>query len=582
MKKRLSVVLTFAAVLLAPAVANAFSAYGAGTSGNPYRIATCAQLEEMQNDPAGHYVLVSNVDCHGTAFTAISSTFTGVLDGQNRTIANLNISGSGLFSDTSGATIKNLTISSGTINDANDVGSFASATHSTTLSNVHSEMTITGTDENGGLVGLSNDNLSISSSSYSGTITSSVYSGGLVGLIYDTGTNLITNSFFKGTFNLVGTTFPEPDPSFDNGGLVGLMYGGSITNSYSSGTINFDTGAYVFGGLVGDTYNGVFNNDFAALTYSGSSPSSFGAAFGAFYTGGSYSSTRSNIYYDQYLANSSGATLTCVGFDQGSGNCTAENVGNASPGYFKNNISNGPFGTWDFDGIWQTNANAYPTLINQASFTDPAAPNSSDADGDGVADSYEPNVASTESGNSLWTTVVIPSTSSCTVQGAHSLASNQLPADSGYSLALNNLVDFDIYCPTAGATVPVTLILNQQYNTSGWVLRFYNTTTHAYSTIPGVSFGITTVGGVTKTTVSYSTTDGGPYDSDGSANGVIVDPVGLTISSDSSATPSAPDTGFGVYTSSPWTPLIVSGLASTGLAGLGWLIRKRLVANDGA
>jgi hypothetical protein len=559
---KLSGVLTFAAILLAPTAASAFSAYGAGTSGNPYRIATCAQLEEIQNNPADYYVLVSNIDCNGTAFTAISSTFTGVLDGQNHTIKNLVITGSGLFSDTSGATIKNLTIASGTISNAGGTGSFANTTHSTTLSNVHSAMAITGADENGGLVGLSYDDLSISSSSYSGTITSSVYSGGLVGLIYNTGTNLITNSFFDGTFNLVGTTFPHPDPSFDNGGLVGLMYGGSITNSYSSGTINFDIGAYVFGGLVGDTYNGVFNNDFAALTYSGSSPSSFGAGFGAFYTGGSYSATRSNIYYDQYLANSSGTTLTCVGFDQGSGNCTAENVGNASPGYFKNNISNGPFGTWDFDSVWQTTT-SYPGLRSLGSFTNPAVPNSGDANGDGTQDSYQANILSVKDRNGIWATVTVPSSSNCTLGNGTSSANN----DKTYN-ALSGLTGFSVYCPTNGATVAVTIIYDKQYTRP--TLRYYNDTTNSYSTITGAVLGSVTIGGATRTTVTYSVTDGGTYDSDGLSNGIIVDPVGLAVL----VAPAPPDTGFGVAHKNLSQTLTEYGLLSFGLFMAAAISRK--------
>jgi len=61
------------------------------------------------------------------------------------------------------------------------------------------------------------------------------------------------------------------------------------------------------------------------------------------------------------------------------------------------------------------------------------------------------------------------------------------------------------------------------------VLRKYNPTTRTYSTIANATFTPVTVGGQAATEISYQITDGGPYDLDGSANGTIVDPVGLAV-----------------------------------------------------
>src|SRR3989344_8817528 len=57
----LSLVLTLSLSLV-----SAFSGLGAGTQNNPYQITNCTQLQEMQDDLAGNYVLMNNVDCSDT------------------------------------------------------------------------------------------------------------------------------------------------------------------------------------------------------------------------------------------------------------------------------------------------------------------------------------------------------------------------------------------------------------------------------------------------------------------------------------------------------------------------------------
>ena len=115
------------------------------------------------------------------------------------------------------------------------------------------------------------------------------------------------------------------------------------------------------------------------------------------------------------------------------------------------------------------------------------------------------------------------------------------------------MTGFTLYCSTSGATVPVTIIYDKQYDTTGWKLLDYNETSHTYAVVPGAVFGTTSIGGVTKTTVTYDVTDGGKFDDDGVANGVIEDPVVpvtplVTSSSDSNSTDKsvkAPNTGYG-------------------------------------
>ena len=565
-------IVLFGSTILSPMSALAFSAYGAGTAGSPYRISTCAQLSEINNDLSANYVLVANIDCASASFTslALSAAFTGTLDGQSHTIKNLNIAGNGLFSQVTGGTIKNINLASGSISGTGYVGSIVGIIHGATLINVHSSLAIVGEVYNGGLVGLSYNDLSISNSSYGGSITSNVFSGGLVGLIFDSGTNLITDSYFDGTFTLVARTFPTVSPSHFNGGIVGLMYGGTIANSYAAGSINYDNNASTIGGLVGLTYHGVFNHNFSAIAITGVSGTGLGALFGVFYTGGGNSSTRNDNYFDRYLTNTSG---NCAGTDQGSGGCTAVNVANATPAYFMNNSTNGPFGSWDFSTIWQANS-GYPKLRSFASFADAAVPNSGDANGDGTQDSYQPNVTSLPNSDYVWSTIEVPFSSGCSVDQAMWSDPSFLKTDTGYSLLLKTMTGFSLYCSTPGATVPVTIIYDKLYDTSKAVLRHFNNVTNTYSTVQAAVFGTRTVGGVVKSIVSYDITDGGSFDTDGLSNGVIVDPVVPSVI----AVPNigAPNTGLGkVHSTSTIVGTFILGIFSLITAGFSFNRARR-------
>lgn len=502
-------------VLTTPSLVGAFSAYGGGTSLNPYRIATCTQLQEINNDLSGYYVLVSNIDCTGFSFQHIDS-FTGTLDGQNHTIAHLNIDSNGLFGSTDGATVKNITIESGSVGSNGYLGSFAGQANNSVFSNLHSSMTVTdgGSAYSGGLVGSVGGTTSISESSFSGTYSGSGYGGGIVGAMWDAGTS-VSDCFVAGTVNSLDVYV---------GAAIGGFFNGTVSRIYSSATFNLNGHIYD-GGLIGDS-QGVLNDSFSATTFVGTI-SSDGAI-----TGYNVSGTYSNVFFDRYLAN----TATLCGTGSGC-SATAANVANATPDYFKNNTTAGPLGAWDFVTKWQTTA-SYPTLRNISAFTDAIVPNSGDANGDGTLDSYQANVASVQNNGGAWSTAETPSSNSCTITNTQAIDANAIKADSGFTPLLTTMTSFDIYCPTAGQTVSVTAVFDKQYSTSNAVLRHYNPTTHVYSTISGAVFGTRTVDGVAKTTATYSITDGGAYDTDGLSNGIIKDPVGI------SAQILSPDTGF--------------------------------------
>jgi len=510
---------------LAP-VAQAFSAYGNGTADNPFRIATCSELKEINNNLSAYYVLVSNIDCTGGTFSPLAAggtAFSGTLNGQDHSITNIELVTGGLFGETNGATIENLTLGSGSIIDSgsNTLGSFVGTATGTTLQNVHSSLTITEQQQYtdiGGLIGMVDTSTTISKSSFTGSITADnpddQYIGGLVGAVQDS-TDTISDSYSTGAITLT------PNPTLvDVGGIIGRQENGLVQNVYSNDTISGLGGATYTGagGLIGRIDGGNFSNSFSSSTLSGTigANSYEGAAFGLNYA------TTNNDYFDSYLA----GTGTCSGINDGSGSCSAENNSNASPSYFQDNDTNGPFSGWDFTNNWTETA-TYPTLRNIAGFAATAGiPNNGDANGDGTLDSYQANIASIEASDNTWSTVEVPSTSACTIDNTSSISTAAAPAESSYAPEVN-FDSFSIYCGTTGASVPVTIIYDKLYNTAGTMVREYNSQTHAYTTIAGATFGTVTVGGVAKTTVTYNVTDGGPYDEDGVANGLIVDPVAI-------------------------------------------------------
>lgn len=70
----------------------AFSGLGAGTWGNPYQITTAGQLQEMQNSPSAHYILMNDIDWSTIGFPPSDYTkynFYGTLRGKGHTIRNL-------------------------------------------------------------------------------------------------------------------------------------------------------------------------------------------------------------------------------------------------------------------------------------------------------------------------------------------------------------------------------------------------------------------------------------------------------------------------------------------------------------
>jgi hypothetical protein len=209
---------------------------GAGTAGNPYQIATPSDLAALaSNVNAGnsysgiYFKQMNDIDMNvspyntGTGWTPIgimySVYFTGIYQGDNRTISNLFInrpatSWIGLFACTNG-TVTDLNFTNADVTGKDEVGVLAGYTGGTiTNCTVSGDVTAVYTEGSGG--------------------------GGSVGLLVGWNTGTVTNCHTSGTVsgnnNYVG-------------GLTGYnSYGGDIVTCYSDAVI---TGPDVCGGLVG-------------------------------------------------------------------------------------------------------------------------------------------------------------------------------------------------------------------------------------------------------------------------------------------------------------------------------------------
>lgn len=118
-----------------------FAAGGDGSAENPYLISSAGDMAQIAKAPGAHYRVAADFDAHGRSVAV--SEFNGVLDGNGKTIKNLDVSSSnyyaGLFGNTTSAVIRDLTLENptATLTDANQqFGLIAGFAIDTKLSNV--------------------------------------------------------------------------------------------------------------------------------------------------------------------------------------------------------------------------------------------------------------------------------------------------------------------------------------------------------------------------------------------------------------------------------------------------------------
>lgn len=264
--------------VLAPTPAQAFSG-GAGTSGDPYRIATCSDLQEIDDTTTNlskAYLLTANIDCTGVSFTPLvngSTYFSGVLDGAGRDLTGLSLSCStiycALFHSVTSGTIKNLNVVSPVVNSTSSyVGVIAGQAGSRSSVSTFEDLTITGASVSGvglvgGIAGLCTA-CTAARISLGGQVTGS---GNRVGGFF----GMVGESQYSHTFSISDSSTSADVTGVDFvGGLIGeanrYTYTSTvgIFNSTVSSTVSVN-GASEVGGVVGKTfYEGGYNFEYVA------------------------------------------------------------------------------------------------------------------------------------------------------------------------------------------------------------------------------------------------------------------------------------------------------------------------------
>lgn len=239
---------------------------GNGTEDDPYLVNTCSDLMNIHGD--GYYKLTSDIDLSEAAENwqplGMYNEAITHLDGDNHTISNLQISQDdilcGLFAYLIDATVKNLTIETAPgmyVQGTDYVGVLAGRLVNCTIENVTIKGNVKGNTEVGGLAGQIHggtlENVRIVSSSITGK--------NLVGGIAGTSSATINLCKFEGdvTDNVVANDGIKSGTIVYVGGIAAKSEG-TITQTYSAGSVTATRVGSKAGGLVGDNYAAITNS----------------------------------------------------------------------------------------------------------------------------------------------------------------------------------------------------------------------------------------------------------------------------------------------------------------------------------
>ena len=227
-------------------------------------IGSYAEFQKINDNSAtraGNYRQEANIDLMGNMsvvgfWTPVGSNtnrFTGLYDGNNKTISRLSINNTslnyaGLFGAVgAGGTVKNINITETNVIGGNRVGSLAGQVYSgANIVNCNTNGEVSGTDYIGGLVGYCDGTISICNNS--NKVSGGSYVGGIVGYVASGSAIEACNN--KGTVNGTGT-----GGAIRVGGIAGFVTAGSIVNACKSSGMVSGAGNMI-GGIAGEVLNG--------------------------------------------------------------------------------------------------------------------------------------------------------------------------------------------------------------------------------------------------------------------------------------------------------------------------------------
>lgn len=272
----------------APAQANGCIAPAAGTAQDPFLIATPGNLNCLVNNDSYywghgyHFRQIADLDMSNySAWTrgigAVALPFNGTYDGNGFSIDNLTVtsssSGVGFFGVTTGATLKDISLTNLQVTGDRQVGGLVGLLDGGSVEDVQMHATVTGLCTNngfncsvGGLVGQIDDSVPTTLSGVwtSGSVTATVnvgastYGRGAGGLVGSTTTSQLTVGSSASTAQVDGFNYL--------GGLIGVYVESSggeslaVTDSYAAGAVTATQSTPDQGGLVGCFYDNFISN----------------------------------------------------------------------------------------------------------------------------------------------------------------------------------------------------------------------------------------------------------------------------------------------------------------------------------
>lgn len=315
------------------------------------------ELQNMQNNLSGNYMVGGDIDAKGFAFSGIGggNAFSGIFDGGGFTISNLTISSSnggtstnnvGLFGYAKKAGIRNVNLANETVTGGQSIGGLIGYSDSNTIKNVSISGTISGSSSKvGGIAGYSKASTT-ENTSVSGSVSGNSYVGGIVGYQQNGDTisaswNAASVTGAKQTGGIVGESSGSVITNVLNtgevtgnasssqyiGGIAGrLANASSITNASNAGAVT--TGQKNAGGIVGvmesgttlsyavntgtitgqSNTAGIVGNNAGTISHAVNAPSAVGEGKVSAIIGSGKSDTVSNAYYAS--TNSNGETLS--------------------------------------------------------------------------------------------------------------------------------------------------------------------------------------------------------------------------------------------------------------------------------
>lgn len=557
----------FIAVLFLIPSARAFSGDGTGLDAdNPFVITTCAQLQEMGDDLEAWYVLGNNIDCsdtvnwnEGDGFDPVGdpfTPFTGELEGAGYTITGLTINlptnpHIGLFGYMgSGSLVQHFRLNDVSIIGEEYVGAVAGQILNGEMQEISITGEVSGEDVVGGAVGDNGGSVynMYSHANISGVPGSGV-GGGLVGenhgfTIRSYSTGIVPTGTGKG--GIIGH-------DADSGGVSGAFWdtqtSGNVDDSWGVGKTSAqlkNVATFTVTGTEGlgspwDFVNNP-NNDVATDDIWNIHP-------------------RINQGYPYLVGQTPGVPESLlVGVPSNpatSRSLSFEFVSNVEPTTFECKIEpaittfqacTSPFvyeAEEDGDYVFEVRAinsdgvndqtPAQRTVEVDSAYIDTdgdsvldtiedAGPNNGDADDSGAPDSTEGEAVSLPGAGGEYV-VVRDAGNTCDFTSVTvSDETDLLVPDTDYRYP-GGLVNFTLNCGTPGL-IPDIKVFFYGLSTEQMVARKFNPTTEMFATVDPEP-PILSIGSESVRMTTYPLEDGGPLDTDGLVDGIIVDPVGF-------------------------------------------------------